>query len=589
MSEKYGDITSCKICKKEFKKTGLKYHLTHSHKISDKEYYKRFLMQNNENICKMYGKIQTCKKEKPFVSLSRGFYTYCSLKCMANDNDIKNKKENTSIERYGFKNAAKNEEVKLKAKKTNIEKFGVIHPLQLQEFKEKVKQTNLERYGVENVSQLDNIKQKKAETCFDTYGVYAPAQAEVIKRSMEITIYKNYGVKNAAHIVDINEKKIETNLEKYGCKWPTQSEYIKNKIKKTNILNFIQKLKPVLDYLNIELCGEYINSRSLSNWKCTKCSTYFAEKWDYIKLDSRRCPFCYPPNRHKSKDENEIKTFIENIVGKDQVLQGQRNIIKNQATGNFYELDIYLPKYNIAIEFDGLYWHTDKIVAPNYHLTKTIECEKQGIQLIHIFEDEWIFKKEIVKERLKNILNINSDLPRIQARNCEIKEISKTEKRDFLNTYHIQGNDHSKIRIGAFYNNELVSVMTFSPPNISKGGKFEDGIWELNRFCSNYCYKTPGIASKLLEHFKRNYKWKEIFSYADRRWSKGNLYYKIGFNLEHITEPNYWYISNYKRIHRFSLRKRPDEPKDIPEWVLRESQGYHRVWDCGSFKFSIIN
>ena len=127
--------------------------------------------------------------------------------------------------------------------------------------------------------------------------------------------------------------------------------------------------------------------------------------------------------------------------------------------------------------------------------------------------------------------------------------------------------------------------MTFSHGNISKGSKHVEGVWELNRFCSNYNYRIPGIASKLLTHFKRNYEWKEIFSYADKRWSTGNVYYKLGFELDHETIPNYWYIKNFQRIHRFNLRKRPDEPKEIPEWVLRQEEGYLKIWDCGNMKF----
>jgi len=129
--------------------------------------------------------------------------------------------------------------------------------------------------------------------------------------------------------------------------------------------------------------------------------------------------------------------------------------------------------------------------------------------------------------------------------------------------------------------------MTFSKGNIAKGSKPKGDIWELNRFCSDYNYHIPGIASKLLTYFKRNYVWKEIFSYADRRWSTGNLYYKLGFTLDSTTRPNYWYVKGLKRIHRFNLRKRPDEPKEIPEWVLRQSEGYVRVWDCGNYKFRL--
>ena len=130
--------------------------------------------------------------------------------------------------------------------------------------------------------------------------------------------------------------------------------------------------------------------------------------------------------------------------------------------------------------------------------------------------------------------------------------------------------------------------MTFSVGNISKGSTNKEGVWELNRFCSNYNYHIPGIASKLLAYFKNNYMWDEIFSYADKRWSNGNLYYQLGFNLEHETKPNYWYVKGLERIHRFNLRKKENEPKDIPEWILRQNEGYLKVWDCGNLKFRMV-
>jgi len=158
-----------------------------------------------------------------------------------------------------------------------------------------------------------------------------------------------------------------------------------------------------------------------------------------------------------------------------------------------------------------------------------------------------------------------------------------------LNVYHLQGEDKSVIKLGAFYNEELISVMTFSHGSISrKKLNFED-LWELSRFCSNSNYHIPGIASKLLTYFKRNFQWYKIFSYADRRWSQGELYYKLGFKLDSVTKPNYSYVKNNTRIHRFSLRKKYNEPKDIPEWVLRQKEGYYRIWDCGHYKFKLTN
>jgi predicted nucleic acid-binding Zn-ribbon protein len=377
-------------------------------------------------------------------------------------------------------------------------------------------------------------------------------------------------------------KKCEnTCLERYNKKNIFQSEDVKCLIKNKFINKFILLMNKQSEYLNVKLLDDiYISEHFKHNWKCLKCGFEFKQSWNEIQ-QGYLCLSCYPRNCGYSKEEKELSDLIKFNF---KIIENSRDIISP------YELDIYIPSKNIAIEFDGLYWHSDmQRKDKNYHSNKTNLCESKNIRLIHIFEDEWIYKNEIVKSKLKQILNLNSNLPKIYARKCEIKEINTKDKNKFLNKYHIQNNDNSIIKLGAFYNDELIAVMTFSHGSISKGSRLQKDIWELSRFCSNSNYHISGIASKLLSYFKKKYYWKEIFSYADRRWSDGNLYKKIGFELEHITKPNYWYIKGLNRIHRFNLRKRPYEPKDISEWILRQKEGYYRIWDCGHLKFIIRN
>jgi DNA-directed RNA polymerase subunit RPC12/RpoP len=334
------------------------------------------------------------------------------------------------------------------------------------------------------------------------------------------------------------------------------------------------------DY-NLQLIDEnYKHSQFRHNWRCLRCGGEFSQTWNEIQDGGYLCPNCYPRTTGFSLIEKEIINFLKKNININ-IIENSRHIIPPK------EIDIYLPDYNLAIEFNGLYYHSELFNKDkNYNLNKTNECKEKGIRLIHIFEDEWLFKKDIVKNRLMYILN-NSKNKKINARDCIIKEVDPKTKNEFLETFHLQGKDTSKIKLGAFYNNELVSVMTFSLGSISKGSKLNPSIWELSRFASNYNYHIPGIASKLLTYFKRNYNWKEIFTFADKRWSEGNLYYKLGFEHLYDNEPSYWYINQLKRIHRFNLRKKEYEPKNITEWKLRYVQGYYRIWDCGNMKFSL--
>ena len=345
---------------------------------------------------------------------------------------------------------------------------------------------------------------------------------------------------------------------------------------------FLPKMGKFLEYNHLKLIdSEYLGAHIKHKWKCIICNTTFEQIYNALQ-QGFQCPKCYPRNQGYSKGEKELLEFIREFVSNDKIIENDKKLIKPK------ELDIFIPSKNLAFEYNGLYRHTDEFMDPKYHLNKTNECLQKGIKLIHIFEDEWIYKNDIVKERVKKILGVQ-DTIKIYARRCEVREVESKLKNEFLEKFHIQGPDLSTIKLGAFYNNELVSIMTFSYGNPSKGSRKKEGVWELNRFCSNYKYHIQGIAGKLLEHFKRNYKWKEIFSYADRRWSSGDLYYKLGFQTDSILRLNYWYCKGLKRIHRFALRKKPNEPKDITEKNLRITEGYTIVWDCGNLKFTLRN
>jgi hypothetical protein len=291
-------------------------------------------------------------------------------------------------------------------------------------------------------------------------------------------------------------------------------------------------------------------------------------------LKGKRCKSCY--NSYVSLMESSVVKFITSL--------GLIVETNNKSLISPYEIDIWIPDKQIAIEFDGLYWHSESAGGKDkkYHVTKTDMCNAKNIKLIHIFEDEWLYKQDIVKSKLKYLFGINQD--RIYARNCTVRPIDSKIAANFCNTYHIQGYGASRIKLGAFYGNDLVSVMTFSKPSISKGGHSHEGNWELNRFCTSR--GVIGIASKMLVHFKNNYDWTNIISYADRRWSVGNLYDKLGFAYQGNTNPGYWYIMGNKRYHRFKFRKNTLTGVGT-EWQIMQSNGYDRIWDCGHMLFKM--
>jgi len=306
---------------------------------------------------------------------------------------------------------------------------------------------------------------------------------------------------------------------------------------------------------------------------CKKHGSFFQRPYDH--LHGHGCPVC---GKLESKSEIELYDLICEMVGKENVIHNDRKTLNGK------EIDIFVPSYNIGIEFNGLRWHSEIYLKDRYyHINKSIEAYKKGIRLIHIFEDEWADKKEIVKSRLKNIFGITEH--KIFARKCEIKEINNTISKKFLEENHIQGNVYGKVNIGLFYNDELVSLMTFGNIRKNLGSKKIDGKYELLRFCNKLDTIVVGGASKLFKFFIKKYQPDTILSYCDLRWSDGNLYRRLGFVLDHISKPNYFYIKNLKRLNRFNFRKdilikEGYNSKKTEHEIMLERKIY-RIYDCG--------
>ncbi len=298
-------------------------------------------------------------------------------------------------------------------------------------------------------------------------------------------------------------------------------------------------------------------------------------KYNLYKLQG--CGQCDFEGR-SSNEEKIISDFLDEY--NVQYIENTRKVIPP------YEVDFFLPEYNLAIEYNGYPFHTEMYGKDkNSHRVKTILCEKNNIQLIHIFHDELLFEKEKVFERLKHILNLNSY--RIYARNCNVSEISSAQARDFCENVHLQDYQTSSVRLGLFYQGELVSVMTFRRYN-----KDRNDYWELVRFASEY--SVVGGASKLLNYFINNFSWKKIITYADRRWSQGNLYSKLGFKFTKYTKPDYFYIntksSDKKREHRFNYRKsRIEHLGEGSEDEIMKSIGYTKIWGVGHLRYELEN
>lgn len=290
------------------------------------------------------------------------------------------------------------------------------------------------------------------------------------------------------------------------------------------------------------------------------------------------CPKC---TDYVSSYEIEIEDFIRNEIPKINMTTSYRKF------KGIKEIDLLFESKKLAIEFNGLYWHSDLYKDKFYHLNKTKELNRLGYRLVHIFEDEWIEKKDICKSMILNFLN--SSYTRIYARKCSVKEISHKQAKDFLNENHIQGSCVSKYRLGLFEKDKLVSVMTFGKNRLCLGARSKESEFELLRFCSLKHTNVIGGASKLFSHFINFKNPKKITSYCDKRWGSGTVYKILGFNIEKETDPNYFYVKGNKRYGRFKFRKdilvKKGHDKNKTEREIMKDLGYNRIHDCGCMKF----
>lgn len=446
-----------------------------------------------------------------------------------------------------------------------------------------------------NHSQIDtckffNIRQTDLTYLIKKYSLQKYSKPKQIKNSFEkissqityeelfdLYINKNLRICEVAETLKISKNNVEKLISKYNIKKDISSKYLLAKQSKLlnsktlgnpiNYNKYSDEFKKMyydkdLSEAFLDVKPRYKAYQLAERFNCNPINIFGWVKRlglrDYI-IDER------------SHYEQEICDFIYSINPNLIIKHNNRKILNNK------EIDLYLPDINLGIEFNGTYWHSDELLNNHkYHLNKSIECEKLGIRLIHIYEYEWLDlrKKEIIKSIIRIALGYASK--RIYARCCDIRQISNQEAKEFNNKYHLQGHRNAKISLGLFYNNELIQLMSFSNTKYNRNLNTSDD-WEILRSCTLPDTIVIGGVSKLFNYFKKSYKPKSIFSYCDFNKFNGQGYLNLGMNFIGYTGPDLKYVIDDKVYNR-----------NPAKYQQHKNKIDYKIYGAGSKKYCII-
>ena len=297
---------------------------------------------------------------------------------------------------------------------------------------------------------------------------------------------------------------------------------------------------------------------------------------------------------HRTHEENIVRDYVESL--------GVATYKDRQHLDGL-EIDMYIPEYNIGIEYNGSAFHATvngafRTLDKYYHRDKFLQAKKQGIYLISIFDIDWHDKEDKIKSYLKDSLTTKQ---KVYARNCSIKSIDKSIANSFCDKYHLQNHTNlSSICYGLYYNDELFSVMTFGKRRLKKQ---QNGYYELHRYCVKIGYTIVGGANKLLKAFIKEYSPKNILSYSDNDYFDGKIYERLDFKYIKQAEPNYYWFKTldewYKREQCQVQKLKKHYPQyyqeaidnnanNIEEYIMVNCFKCRKVYRSGNTRWELV-
>jgi G:T-mismatch repair DNA endonuclease (very short patch repair protein) len=275
---------------------------------------------------------------------------------------------------------------------------------------------------------------------------------------------------------------------------------------------------------------------------------------------------------NSSRAENELFEYCKSLD--DSFVQHDRSLIGP------LELDIVSHTYKLAIEYCGIYWHSETMgKSKQYHREKYLRCRELGYRLLTVFETDDMKK---IRALIRTHVGSNQ---RVYARNTTIAEVESRIANRFHRDHHLSNAIGGSVHLGLYYNDELVMVATFSKTRYNKNVQYECA-----RMTSHSEYTIVGGASRLFKYFFRNYDVESCITYADLRFGEGSVYEHCGFIRHSDSQPNYFYFKSNELLlqsrvkyqkHKLEKLLNSYDPS-LSEYDNMVANGYHRIWDCGN-------
>jgi hypothetical protein len=302
---------------------------------------------------------------------------------------------------------------------------------------------------------------------------------------------------------------------------------------------------------------------------CVTCQNVFEKTLNAIEA----CPLCPKCHPKESVGQLELYEFVKTL--RSDAVISDRSVIRPK------EIDVLVPD-TLGIEFDGLWWHSERFVGHDHAIDKLTACHAAGLPIFRIYEDEWRDKKDIVKEMIKHRLCIFER--RVGARKCSIVELQPSERRTFMINNHLEGDVNSTRSWGLKNKNELVAAISIRRPFHQT---YKD-MFEIGRFCIQRGLTVPGALSKLVKHalsYARSNNRKGLITYVDRRLGTAKGYFAAGFKIDHETSPRFWWTDTIRRFDRFKYRA--DRKNGLTEKQVAEAAGVIKIWGCSNYVLMI--